>query len=45
MNYDFPEINHIDDVLLQIEDRPEFKVMEKGWYTVINYMVAFEDTS
>jgi RNA ligase len=44
MNYDFPEINHIDDVLLQIEDRPEFKVMQKDWYTVINYMVAFEDT-
>jgi RNA ligase len=44
MNYTFPEINHIDDVLLQIEERPEFKVMEKGWYTVINYMVAFEDT-
>jgi RNA ligase len=44
MNYTFPEINHIDDVLLQIEERPEFKVMQKGWYTVINYMVAFEDT-
>lgn len=44
MNYTFPEINHIDDVLLQIEDHPEFKVMDKGWYTVINYMVAFEDT-
>lgn len=44
MNYTFPEINHIDDVLRQIEDRPEFKVMDKGWYTVINYMVAFEDT-
>jgi RNA ligase len=44
MNYTFPEINHIDDVLLQIEDKPEFKVMDKGWYTVINYMVAFEDT-
>ncbi len=44
MNYNFPEINHIDDVRLQIEERPEFKVMEKGWYTVINYMVAFEDT-
>lgn len=44
MNYDFPEINHIDDVIPHIEDRPEFKVMDKGWYTVINYMVAFEDT-
>ena len=44
MNYTFPEITHIDDVLIQIEDNPEFKVMDKGWYTVINYMVAFEDT-
>ena len=44
MNYTFPEINHIDDVIPHIEDRPEFKVMNKGWYTVINYMVAFEDT-
>ncbi len=44
MNYTFPEIKHINDVLLQIEDKPEFKVIEKGWYTVINYMVAFEDT-
>ena len=44
MNYTFPEINHIDDVIPHIEDRPEFKVMDKGWYTVINYMVAFEDT-
>lgn len=44
MNYTFPDINHIDDVLIQIEDHPEFKVMDKGWYTVINYMVAFEDT-
>jgi RNA ligase len=44
MVYYFPEIKHIDDVIPHIEDRPEFKVMEKDWYTVINYMVAFEDT-
>jgi len=44
MNYDFPEINHIDDVICHIEDWPEFKVTEKDWYTVINYMVAFDDT-
>jgi RNA ligase len=44
MNYDFPDINHIDDVIPHIEDRPEFKVMVKDWYTVINYMVALEDT-
>ena len=44
MNYDFPEIKHIDDVIPHIEDRPEFKVMVKDWYTVVNYMVAFDDT-
>lgn len=44
MDYYFPEIKHIDDVIPHIEDRPEFKVMVKDWYTVINYMVAFEDT-
>jgi len=44
MNYTFPVITHLDNVIPHIEDRPEFKVMEKGWYTVINYMVAFEDT-
>lgn len=44
MNYQFPDIKHIDDVIPHIEDRPEFKVMVKDWYTVVNYMVAFEDT-
>jgi RNA ligase len=44
MNYDFPEINHIDDVIPHIEDWQEFKVMEKDWYTVVNYMVAFDET-
>jgi len=44
MNYDFPHITHIDDVLPHIQDRPEFRVMEKDWYTVINYAVAFEET-
>jgi RNA ligase len=44
VNYDFPEIDHIDDVIPHIEDWQEFKVMQKDWYTVINYMVAFEET-
>jgi RNA ligase len=44
MKYDFPEIKTIFDVIPHIEDRPEFKVMEKDWYTVINYMVAFDTT-
>jgi RNA ligase len=44
MNYDFPQINNINDVLPHLEGREEFRVMQKDWYTVINYAVAFEDT-
>jgi tRNA splicing ligase len=44
MNYDFPEIKTIQDVLPHIKDRDEFRVMEKEGYTVIQYMVALEDT-
>jgi RNA ligase len=43
-SYQFPEINHIDDVIPHIEDWQEFKVMVKDWYTVVNYMVAFDET-
>jgi RNA ligase len=44
MNYDFPQITHINDVLPHIEGQEEFRVMEKDWYTVINYAVSFEET-
>lgn len=44
MNYNFPEIKTIQDVLPHIEGREEFRVMEKDWYTVINYMVSLENT-
>ena len=44
MNYDFPRITHIDDVLPHISGKDEFRVMEKDWYTVVNYAVAFEET-
>jgi RNA ligase len=44
ITYDFPEINHINDVLPHIEGRKEFRVLEKDWYSVINYAVAFEET-
>jgi RNA ligase len=44
MNYDFPLITHINDVLPHIEGRKEFRVVEKEGYTVIQYMVALEDT-
>jgi RNA ligase len=42
--YDFPQINNINDVLPHISGKDEFRVMEKDWYTVINYAVAFEET-
>lgn len=44
MNYDFPIINNINDVLPHIEGKEEFAVMYKEGYTVIKYNVAFEDT-
>ena len=44
MNYDFPQIKHIGDILPHIQGRDEFLVMEKEWYVVINYAVAFEET-
>ena len=44
INYDFPTISHINDVLPHIEGRDEFRVMRKDWYTVVNYVVAFAET-
>lgn len=44
MNYDFPEIKTIQDVLPHISGRDEFRIMDKDWYTVINYMVSLENT-
>jgi RNA ligase len=44
MNYKFPEIRTIDDVLPHIEGREEFIVGEREGYTVINYAVSMEDT-
>lgn len=44
MNYLFPEINHLNDVLPHLEGREEFRVMQKDWYTVVNYAVSFENT-
>ena len=43
-HYQFPEIQTIDDVVPHIEDRDEFRVIDRGDYTVINYAVAFEET-
>jgi len=44
MNYQFPEIRTIDDVLPHIEGRDEFVVAERDFGTVINYVVATADT-
>ena len=44
MKYQFPKIEHIDDVLLAIQDSPEFIVAEKDGYKVVNYVVATHDT-
>lgn len=44
MNYEFPIIRTIDDVLPHIEGREEFVVAEREGYTVINYVVAMDDT-
>jgi RNA ligase len=44
MNYKFPLINNISDVLPAIAGRDEFVVAEKEGYTVINYNVMMADT-
>ena len=44
MNYEFPYITNISDVLPAIEGRDEFVVAEKEGYTVINYNVMMADT-
>ena len=46
MQYQFPTIKHIDDVLPALEGRDEFIVAERpeDGYKVINYVVAFHDS-
>lgn len=44
MNYEFPLIQNISDVLPWIEGHDEFVVAEKEGYTVINYNVIMADT-
>lgn len=44
MNYDFPEIRTIDDVLPHVQGREEFIVAERDFGTVINYAVSMADT-
>lgn len=44
MNYEFPIIERIEDVLPAIAGRDEFIVAEREGYLVINYNVGFADT-
>jgi RNA ligase len=45
MNYQFPVINNISQVLPLIKDKPEFIVAVKdGGYTVVNYVVQTAET-
>lgn len=44
MNYKFPEIRTIDDVVPHIKDYEEFIVVEKEFGTVINYTVSMIGT-
>jgi RNA ligase len=44
MNYAFPVIKHIDDVLPAVAGRDEFIVAKKDGYQVVNYAVMMEDS-
>ena len=44
MNYNFPTITYINDVLPHIDGRDEFRVIESSEYTTITYAVALEET-
>lgn len=44
MNYEFPKITHINDVLPAIEGRDEFIIARKDGYQVVNYAVMMADS-
>jgi len=44
MDYQFPHITCLDDVLPAIEGRDEFIVARRDWGIVVNYMVSMADT-
>ena len=44
MDYQFPRIECLDDVLPAIAGRDEFIVATREWGTVVNYMVSMADT-
>lgn len=44
MKYEFPKIQHLDDVRPAIEGRDEFIIAERDWGYVVNYLVVMPDT-
>jgi len=44
MQYEFPEIRHLDDVRAAIDGCDEFIIAERDWGYVVNYMVSMADT-
>lgn len=44
LQYNFPTITNISDVLPHISGRTEFKVMHKDGYSVVNYVVNYGET-
>lgn len=44
MDYTFPTIEHIDDVLPAIKENPAIGVMQRGSFTIINYHYQSFDT-
>lgn len=44
MNYNFPKIEHIDQVRDAIQGRSEFREYNRGDYIVFNYVVATNDS-
>lgn len=44
MKYQFPAINHLDQIRKAVEGRPEFAIYERDFGYVVNYHVNYEDT-
>lgn len=44
MQYQFPAINHLDQIRKAVEGRPEFAIYEREFGYVVNYHVNYEDT-
>lgn len=44
MNYEFPKIEHINDVLPFIKEKEEIKILDKGNYVSVDYMISTSNT-